>query len=170
MTTRTVDLLVEENVYPALAESLGDEMEFRFWSTPSVRYRTNRCSPFAAASWSRTVSMSGERQRCQFDRAVRCGKTRCRPHGCHGGGCIINFSSIASDGNTGQAAYSAAKAGIEGLTQAMAMELGPLGVRVNALALGFIDVATTRRAVHDSRLQQYSQGTPLGRLGRLMRL
>ena len=47
----------------------------------------------------------------------------------------------------------------------MAIELGPLGVRVNAFALGFIDVATTRSAVADERLQGYSQKTPLGRLG-----
>ena len=70
-----------------------------------------------------------------------------------GGGSIVNFSSIASEGNAGQAAYGAAKAGIEGLTRTMAIELGPLGVRVNALALGFIDVATTRNAVADERLR-----------------
>jgi 3-oxoacyl-[acyl-carrier protein] reductase len=79
----------------------------------------------------------------------------------------VNFSSIASEGNAGQAAYGAAKAGIEGLTRTMAIELGPLGVRVNALALGFIDVATTRSAVADERLQSYAQKTPLGRLGRV---
>lgn len=85
----------------------------------------------------------------------------------HGGGCIINFSSIASGGNPGQVAYSAAKAGIEGLTRAMASELGPFGVRVNALALGFIDVPTTRHAVAEKRLLQYYEKTPLGRLGSL---
>jgi 3-oxoacyl-[acyl-carrier protein] reductase len=82
-----------------------------------------------------------------------------------GGGSIVNFSSIASEGNVGQAAYSAAKAGVEGLTRTMAIELGPLGVRVNAIALGFIDVATTRNAVPADRLQAYVQKTPLGRLG-----
>ena len=49
----------------------------------------------------------------------------------------------------------------------MAIELGPLGVRVNALALGFIDVATTRNAVAADRLQAYVQKTSLGRLGRI---
>jgi 3-oxoacyl-[acyl-carrier protein] reductase len=48
----------------------------------------------------------------------------------------------------------------------MAIELGPLGVRVNAVALGFIDVATTRQAVAEERLQTYVQKTPVGRLGR----
>jgi 3-oxoacyl-[acyl-carrier protein] reductase len=85
----------------------------------------------------------------------------------HGGGCIVNFSSIASEGNAGQAAYSSAKAGIEGLTRTMAIELGPFGVRVNAVALGFIDVVTTRKAVRDSQLRQYAEKTPLGRLGQL---
>jgi 3-oxoacyl-[acyl-carrier protein] reductase len=83
-----------------------------------------------------------------------------------GGGAIVNFSSIASEGNAGQAAYGAAKAGVEGLTRTMAIELGPLGVRVNAVALGFIDVATTRQAVAEERLQTYVQKTPVGRLGR----
>ena len=84
-----------------------------------------------------------------------------------GGGSIVNFSSIASEGNAGQAAYSAAKAGIEGLTRTMAIELGPLGIRVNALALGFIDVPTTRNAVADERLRAYVQKTSMGRLGRV---
>ena len=84
-----------------------------------------------------------------------------------GGGSIVNFSSIASEGNAGQAAYGAAKAGIEGLTRTMAIELGPLGVRVNALALGFIDVPTTRNAVPDERLRAYVQKTSMGRLGRV---
>jgi 3-oxoacyl-[acyl-carrier protein] reductase len=82
-----------------------------------------------------------------------------------GGGAIVNFSSIAAAGNTGQAAYSAAKAGIEGMTRAMAAELGPLNIRVNAIAPGFIDVATTRGALADKQLAQYEGRTPLGRLG-----
>src|SRR5207237_858823 len=82
-----------------------------------------------------------------------------------GGGAIINFSSIAARGNAGQPAYSAAKAGIEGLTRTMAAELGAFGVRVNAVALGFIDVSTTRAAVAQERLQHYAKETPLGRLG-----
>jgi 3-oxoacyl-[acyl-carrier protein] reductase len=49
----------------------------------------------------------------------------------------------------------------------MAIELGPLGVRVNALALGFIDVATTRNALTDEQLQAYVQKTSLGRLGQV---
>ena len=82
-----------------------------------------------------------------------------------GGGAIVNFSSVAARGSAGQAAYSAAKAGIEGLTRAMAQELGPLGIRVNAIAPGFIDVPTTRSAVPETVLANYIKRTPLNRLG-----
>ncbi|MBL6612997.1 MAG: SDR family oxidoreductase [Reyranella sp.] len=83
------------------------------------------------------------------------------------GGVIVNFSSIAASGNAGQAAYSATKAGIEGMTRAMAAELGPLGVRINAVAPGFIDVPTTHAAISNKQLGQYRLRTPLGRLGML---
>ena len=54
-------------------------------------------------------------------------------------GAIINITSISGlVGMAGQVNYSASKAGLVGMTKAMAKELGPLGVRVNAVALGFI--------------------------------
>jgi 3-oxoacyl-[acyl-carrier protein] reductase len=82
-----------------------------------------------------------------------------------GGGAVINFSSIAARGNIGQAAYSAAKAGIEGLTRSMAAELGPVGIRVNAIAPGFIDVPSTRTAVTNDQLAAIADRTPARRLG-----
>jgi 3-oxoacyl-[acyl-carrier protein] reductase len=82
-----------------------------------------------------------------------------------GGGAIINFSSISAAGNAGQAAYSAAKAGLEGLTRAMAAELGPLSIRVNAIAPGFFDVSSTRAALSAEQLDALQARTPLRRLG-----
>ncbi|MGA2412512.1 MAG: 3-oxoacyl-ACP reductase family protein [Candidatus Binataceae bacterium] len=59
-------------------------------------------------------------------------------------GSIINITSISGlSGMAGQVNYSAAKAGLVGMTKAMAKELGRLGVRVNALALGFIETDMT---------------------------
>jgi 3-oxoacyl-[acyl-carrier protein] reductase len=82
-----------------------------------------------------------------------------------GGGAVVNFSSIAAGGNAGQAAYSAAKAGIEGLTRAMAGELGPMGITVNAIAPGFVDVPSTRAALTPDQLSAITARTPSRRLG-----
>jgi 3-oxoacyl-[acyl-carrier protein] reductase len=81
-------------------------------------------------------------------------------------GVIVNLSSIASAGNPGQSAYSAAKAGVEALTSAWAKELGLLGIRVVAVAPGFIDVASTHGAMGESVIKEWIRRTPLRRLGR----
>src|SRR5690606_19633984 len=53
-------------------------------------------------------------------------------------GRIVNISSTSALGNRGQANYSAAKAGLQGFTKTLAIELGPFGITVNAVAPGFI--------------------------------
>jgi 3-oxoacyl-[acyl-carrier protein] reductase len=53
-------------------------------------------------------------------------------------GRIVNISSTSALGHRGQANYSAAKAGLQGFTKTLAVELGPFGVTVNAVAPGFI--------------------------------
>jgi 3-oxoacyl-[acyl-carrier protein] reductase len=59
-------------------------------------------------------------------------------------GRIISLSSTSALGNRGQANYSAAKAGLQGLTRTLAIELGPFGITANAVAPGFIDTEMTR--------------------------
>jgi len=58
-------------------------------------------------------------------------------------GKIVNLSSVSALGNRGQANYSAAKAGIQGLTATLAAELGPFGINVNAVAPGYVATAMT---------------------------
>jgi 3-oxoacyl-[acyl-carrier protein] reductase len=60
-----------------------------------------------------------------------------------GWGRIINLSSTSALGNRGQANYAAAKAGLQGFTKTLAIELGPFGITVNSIAPGFIETAMT---------------------------
>lgn len=60
-----------------------------------------------------------------------------------GWGRIVNLSSTSALGNRGQANYSAAKAGLQGFTKTLALELGKFGVTVNAIAPGFIETEMT---------------------------
>lgn len=59
-------------------------------------------------------------------------------------GKIVNLSSTSALGNRGQANYSSAKAGLQGFTKTLAIELGPFNINVNAVAPGYIDTAMTR--------------------------
>jgi 3-oxoacyl-[acyl-carrier protein] reductase len=59
-------------------------------------------------------------------------------------GKIVNLSSTSALGNRGQTNYSTAKAGLQGMTKTLAIELGPFNVNVNAVAPGFIETAMTR--------------------------
>jgi 3-oxoacyl-[acyl-carrier protein] reductase len=58
-------------------------------------------------------------------------------------GRIVNLSSVSALGNRGQANYSAAKAGVQGFTKTLAIELGKFGVTANAIAPGFIETEMT---------------------------
>ncbi len=86
-------------------------------------------------------------------------------------GRVVNLSSTSALGNVGQANYAAAKAGIQGFTKTLALELGRLGVTVNAVAPGFI--ATDMTASTAQRLGMSfedfkaaaAQQIPVGRVG-----
>ncbi len=79
-------------------------------------------------------------------------------------GRIVNVSSRSWLGNPGQANYSASKAGLVGLTRALALELAPSGVTVNAVAPGLIDTPMTR-ALEAGVRQRLLEAQPGGRMG-----
>lgn len=81
-------------------------------------------------------------------------------------GRIINISSRAHLGNPGQSNYSAAKAGLIGLTRALSYEEGKFNVTVNAVAPGFVDTELMRSlANYDMIREKWLQATPMPRLG-----
>jgi 3-oxoacyl-[acyl-carrier protein] reductase len=80
-------------------------------------------------------------------------------------GSIVNIASVIGQmGNAGQANYGASKAGLIGLTKSLAKEFAGRGVRVNAIAPGFIRTAMTDALGEDVRNQMMGS-IPLGRFG-----
>ncbi|WP_298013914.1 3-oxoacyl-ACP reductase FabG [uncultured Castellaniella sp.] len=80
-------------------------------------------------------------------------------------GRIVNITSVVGySGNPGQANYAAAKAGVAGMSRALAQELGSRGITVNCVAPGFIDTDMTR-ALNETQTAAILQQIPLGRLG-----
>lgn len=85
-----------------------------------------------------------------------------------GAGSIVNISSMAAQyGIPKVIAYTAAKSAIEGMTKAMAVELSPLGIRVNCIAPGFIKTAMSSKALDNDpeRKNKVLSRTPMGHLG-----
>ncbi|MBO0924327.1 3-oxoacyl-ACP reductase FabG [Cellulomonas sp. zg-ZUI199] len=87
-------------------------------------------------------------------------------------GRVVNLSSTSALGNRGQANYAAAKAGMQGFTKTLAIELGPFGVTVNAVAPGFIEtdmmraVAERTGMAYDDLMAAAAKEVPVRRVGR----
>jgi 3-oxoacyl-[acyl-carrier protein] reductase len=80
-------------------------------------------------------------------------------------GCIVNISSVVGrSGYRGLSVYSATKAAQEGMTRALARELGSRGIRVNAIAPGYLRTEMSH-GLDEAQLQQIVRRTPAGRLG-----
>ncbi|MEL6196720.1 MAG: glucose 1-dehydrogenase [Pseudomonadota bacterium] len=85
-----------------------------------------------------------------------------------GGGAIVNTSSwLAVGALPGSSVYSASKAGIDGMVRPAALELAPLGIRINNISPGGIDTEMTREAFqHDAAvLDAFGRSHPIGRMG-----
>ena len=95
----------------------------------------------------------------------RCARAVMRPMMKQRFGRIINITSVVgASGNPGQANYAAAKAGVAGMTRALARELGSRNITVNCVAPGFIDTDMTKALSEEQHTALKAQ-IPLGRLG-----
>src|SRR5438105_4696763 len=115
---RAIDLCAERDVQQVLDEVLGEDGQVgllinavgQIWNEPIISLRANKFVVHSVDNW-RQVTDSNLTAPFIVATLVAARMVR------SGGGSIVNFSSIASDGNPGQVAYGAAKAGIEGLTR-----------------------------------------------------
>lgn len=83
-------------------------------------------------------------------------------------GCIINISSIWGEtGASCEVAYSTTKAAINGMTKALAKEVGPSNIRVNAIAPGIIDTDMNRNLTNEE-LEQIKEQIPLNKIGKAL--
>lgn len=124
----------------------------------------------AYAAWGDTVDWSLEDWDMIVNRNLRYVFLSCRAAirtmGENGGGAIVNLSSISGVVSAPRhAAYGAAKAGVVNLTASLAVEAGPLGVRVNAVAPGAILTAANAAVMPEEQIETFRHTIPLGRAG-----
>ena len=113
------------------------------------------------ADWARTLGINLE---AMFFVAQRAAATMRR----RGGGSIVHMASTSAFvSSPGQSVYEISKAGVAALTRALALELAPAGIRVNAVAPGLIDTDLTRTlfGTHDRLETRAREKVPLGRAG-----
>ena len=144
---------------PVLVLALG-----KIHSEPMLIWEETRFSVHAEKAWDETIESNLKSVFVGTSEFVR----MCRVKRCSG--LVIAFSSVSAAGNPGQAAYSSAKAGVEGFVRSVAKELGPIGIRAVSLAPGFFNSGSTRDNVEANRLAKVVRSTPLRRLGEVEEL
>ena len=124
---------------------------------------TNRPQPFVDVDMETLNSVIDLNVRAMFQTAQAAARVMLR----NGSGSIINMSSqMGHVGSPNRSVYCMTKHAVEGLTKAMAVELAPKGVRVNALAPTFIETPMTRSMLDDPDFKEFVQRMiPLGKVG-----
>jgi 3-oxoacyl-[acyl-carrier protein] reductase len=127
--------------------------------------RDNMLFKMSAAEWNQVLTVN-------LTSIFLCSKAAQKHMVANRYGKIVNLSSRSALGNRGQANYAAAKAGVQGLTATLAIELGPFNITVNAVAPGYIATAMTAATAErvgaspDEHQKLAAERTPLRRVGR----
>lgn len=166
-----VDVADESSVASAIATTMGAFGAIHICvncaGIGSAHKTFGKDGPFPLAAWNKTiaVNLTGT-----FNVTRLCAEqiAKNQPLDPHGGrGVIVNIASVAAfDGQMGQAAYSASKAGIVGMTLPMARDLSGIGIRVNTIAPGLIEtplLASLPREVLDALAKSVLNPKRLGK-------
>jgi 3-oxoacyl-[acyl-carrier protein] reductase len=152
------DVTRSEAVEAAVRRVVGERGRVDVWVNCAAVARDNLFPLMAAEEWSEPidVNLNGVYHCC---RAVARHMLACRS------GAIINVASVAGiHASPGQAGYSASKGGLLALNRTLAAELGPYGVRVNAVVPGLLTTGMAAR-LNRGVLEEKRRHIPLGRLG-----
>jgi 3-oxoacyl-[acyl-carrier protein] reductase len=157
---KQANVAVEEKIVPVIEEILKDAETIDILVNNAGITDNNLIFRMTLADWNRVMSIN-------LASAFMISKVVGRHMAKNKRGSIVNMASVVGiGGNAGQASYAASKAGLIGLTHSLAKEIGMRGVRVNAVAPGYIDTEMTRElpeAAHEAFLSQIAMkraGTP----------
>ncbi len=148
---------------PKQVAAMADEIGVRFGALDVLVNnagisRIGLFTDMTEAEWQRMINVN-------LGGAFRVTKSLIKPMIARLSGCVINISSMWGQvGASCEAAYSASKAGLIGLTKALAKELGPSGIRVNCIAPGVIETDMNAELSGDT-ISALADDTPLMRLG-----
>jgi 3-oxoacyl-[acyl-carrier protein] reductase len=152
------DVAVEEEVEEAVKKVVDQYKKIDILVNNAGITSDNLLVRLKSDDWDRVIGIN-------LKGTVHCTKAVCRGMIRERYGRIVNLTSVVGlMGNPGQSAYAASKAGIIGFTKAMARELAPRGITVNALAPGFVETEMTAKLSEKAR-EDYLRSIPLGRLG-----
>jgi 3-oxoacyl-[acyl-carrier protein] reductase len=157
---KQANVAVEEKIVPVIEEILKDAETIDILVNNAGITDNNLIFRMTLEDWNRVMSIN-------LASAFMISKVVGRHMAKNKSGSIVNMASVVGiGGNAGQASYAASKAGLIGLTHSLAKEIGMRGVRVNAVAPGYIDTEMTRElpeAAHEAFLSQIAMkraGTP----------
>jgi len=160
MFTATVDVLDPDNVQASTSELAGKLGGLDGIVCAAGVVRNAPFTEYPLDAWNMVIGIN-------LTGSFLCAQAAVRVMKQSGGGSIVLISSgLAVSGQPGGVAYVASKAGIQGLTRTLALELGPDGIRCNNLAPGVVETPMIEGFLPDAFKEQWAKRNPLGRIGR----